>query len=143
MSVTFFPDAYVLLYALNEGSVHHHACKSWLERSTSNGHRLLINDLTECALLRISTLPKLTFSTLPISLKFWNVLLDYPQTERCYPRSLHRKLFERFVSDLNLCGNDINDAWLAALAIERNATLVSLDQGFSRFRGLDWITPEA
>ena len=40
-----------------------------------------------------------------------------------------------------LCGNDINDAWLAALAIEHRATLVSTDRGFFRFPGLDWLNP--
>ncbi len=137
----FLPDANILLFALNQDSRHHHPCKSWLETATASGHRLLVNELTECALLRISTLPALRLSMVPISLQFWNALLDYPHTERCSPRSLHREIFQRFVTDLNLCGNDLNDAWLAALAIERNATLVSLDDGFSRFRGLDWITP--
>ena len=36
---------------------------------------------------------------------------------------------------------DINDVWLATLAIEHRATLVSTDQGFSRFPGLSWINP--
>ena len=32
-------------------------------------------------------------------------------------------------------------AWLAALAVEYRATLVSTDQGFDRFPGLDWLNP--
>lgn len=137
---TFLPDVNILLYALNQDSLHHLGCKSWLEKSTSSGHRLRVNDLTECALFRISTLPQLRFSTVSISLQFWNALLDYPNTERCYPQSRYREIFQGFVEDLKLVGNDMNDAWLAALAIERRATLVSLDQGFSRFAGLDWMS---
>jgi uncharacterized protein len=139
----FLPDANILLYALNQDSKHHLICKSWLEEATSHGHCLLVNDLTECALLRISTLPIISFSTVPFSLKFWNTLRDYPGTQRCFPQSLHRTLFQRFVTDLHLSGNDINDAWLAALAVEHRATLVSLDRGFSRFPGLVWINPAA
>jgi uncharacterized protein len=137
----FLPDANVLLYALNQDSKHHLVCKAWLEEATGNGHCLLVNDLTECALLRISTLPAIAFSTVPFSLKFWNTLCDYSGTERCFPQSLHRTLFQRFVTDLHLSGNDMNDAWLAALAIEHRATLVSLDRGFARFPGLVWINP--
>ena len=33
------------------------------------------------------------------------------------------------------------DAWLAALAVEHDATLVSLDQGFARFADLRWLNP--
>jgi predicted nucleic acid-binding protein len=35
------------------------------------------------------------------------------------------------------------DAWLAALALEKDATLASADTGFSRFDGLRWINPLA
>jgi predicted nucleic acid-binding protein len=50
-------------------------------------------------------------------------------------------IFSGFITSLGLCGNDINDVWLAALALEHRATLVSTDQGFSRFPGLSWINP--
>jgi len=46
-----------------------------------------------------------------------------------------------FLLDHNLVGNDTNDAWLAALAMEHRATLVSTDNGFSRFPGLKWLDP--
>ncbi len=54
----------------------------------------------------------------------------------------HSGIFSDFVTALGLCGNDINDVWLAALAIEHRATLVSTDQGFARFPCLSWINPE-
>jgi hypothetical protein len=45
------------------------------------------------------------------------------------------------ITALELRGNDLNDAWLAAVAMEHRATLVSTDQGFSRFPALSWINP--
>ena len=36
----------------------------------------------------------------------------------------------------------MNDVWLAALAMEQRATLVSTDRGFGRFTGLDWLDPQ-
>lgn len=35
----------------------------------------------------------------------------------------------------------VPDAWLAALAIENDATLASLDRDFAWFRGLRWADP--
>jgi predicted nucleic acid-binding protein len=42
---------------------------------------------------------------------------------------------------LNLLGNQVNDAFLAALALEQEATLVSADRGFEGFPALRWLDP--
>jgi uncharacterized protein len=42
---------------------------------------------------------------------------------------------------MNLQGNDFSDVFIAAFALEYNATLVSADQGFSRFQNLKWLNP--
>lgn len=52
-----------------------------------------------------------------------------------------RGRFTRLCEQMDLSGNDVPDAWLAALAIERGLPLLSFDQGFARFDGLDWRTP--
>jgi predicted nucleic acid-binding protein len=38
-------------------------------------------------------------------------------------------------------GNDIPDAYIAAYAVENNATLLSADRGFARFDRLRWRHP--
>ena len=43
--------------------------------------------------------------------------------------------------DRHAAGNLVNDAHLAALAIEHGAELNSCDADFSRFSGLRWINP--
>ena len=53
----------------------------------------------------------------------------------------HSRIVSDFITALGLSGNDVNDVWLAALAIEHRATLVSTDLGFARFPGLSWINP--
>ena len=50
-------------------------------------------------------------------------------------------IFERACLDINAEGNDIPDAYLAALAIENDCTLISTDNGFARFTRLDWHRP--
>jgi uncharacterized protein len=102
---------------------------------------VLLNDLTECAFLRISTLPRLGLSTIPLTLQFWNQLQKYPYAERATPGSSHHLHCIHLITKLKLSGNDIKDVWLAALAMEHNATLVSTDEGFARFPKLNWVNP--
>jgi predicted nucleic acid-binding protein len=45
------------------------------------------------------------------------------------------------VCDLDLRGNLVGDAALAALAHEHGLTVVSADTDFARFRGLTWPNP--
>lgn len=143
VSPSYLPDAHVWINALNSTARDHTACRSWLDRITSDGGVLLLNDLTECALLRIATHRRLGIATPEAAMDFHTALLDYPYALRTSPGEFHREILHRLIRDLSLSGNDINDAWLAALAIERGAILASLDEGFSRFPGLSWINPAA
>ncbi len=53
----------------------------------------------------------------------------------------HLGILQALAEGLGLRGNDLNDAYLAALALERGAVLVSADKGFARFPGLLWLNP--
>jgi hypothetical protein len=138
----YLPDANVLIHALREASNEHEACRNWLVQTTAAGDVLALSELVECALLRIPTLPKLQLVPMAETLGYWkDDLWSYPQTRRLAAGARHIQIFSDLVSGLNLLGNDVNDAWLAALAIEHQATLVSTDDGFGRFPGLSWINP--
>jgi predicted nucleic acid-binding protein len=45
------------------------------------------------------------------------------------------------LADVGTAANIINDAHLAALALEHGATVVSYDRDFARFAGLSVMTP--
>jgi hypothetical protein len=99
-------------------------------------------ELVEAALLRIPTLPKLQLVPMTETLGYWkDDLWSYSGTRRLAAGSRHTGIFSDFIIALELRGNDVNDAWLAALAIEHRATLVSTDLGFARFAGLNWFNP--
>jgi uncharacterized protein len=53
----------------------------------------------------------------------------------------HWELFRQLAADIGARGNDIADAFLAAYALENNATWLSADRGFRRFRRLRWRHP--
>jgi uncharacterized protein len=140
-NTAYLPDANVWINALNSTAPAHGACRRWLDRVTSTGAVLLVNDLTECALLRVATHPKLSIATPEAAMEFHSALLDYPLTLRASPGERHREILHALIRNHSLVGNDLNDAWLAALAMDRKATLVSLDHGFARFPDLTWMNP--
>ncbi len=138
----FLPDANVLIHALRKESPDHARCREWLVGAATVGDAVVLCELVEVALLRIVTLPKLDLVPMADVLGFWKEdLWTYPGTRRVAASARHAEIFTDFIAKLGLSGNDLNDAWLAALAIEQGATLVSTDRGFRRFPGLDWLNP--
>ena len=138
----FLLDANILIYAFRADSAHHTICRDWLSEQLQQGIALFAPSVVELALLRITTLAKYTQnpSTPSQVFRFLDALHQgsYRNVE---PSTLHRSLLEQTCQNLNLYGNDVNDAYLVALALENNATLVSLDQGFKRFPNLQWLEP--
>jgi predicted nucleic acid-binding protein len=45
------------------------------------------------------------------------------------------------VTSQRLRGSDVPDAYLASVAMEQGATMVTLDRGFRRFEGLRVLDP--
>jgi toxin-antitoxin system PIN domain toxin len=144
MTARFLPDSNILLSALRTNAPAHAVCRAWLLEATRADHEIVLCELVECSLLRISTLPGLGFAAMDAALAFWREdLWTYPRLLRVGASHTHNEQFCRFIQDLRLSGNDVNDAWIAALAIEHGATLVSLDEGFTRFPGLRCLNPSA
>lgn len=137
----YLPDVNILIHALRQNSPVHTPCRRWLEECTANGDSLYYCELIEVAFIRICTLPRLSIAPMPIVLSFWERYRDYPFCSRLVPNTNHAHLFKSYIERLNLVGNDVNDAWLAALAVDHQVTLVSPDIGFSRFLGLNWVNP--
>ena len=138
----YIPDANILLNALRKDAPCHDACRSWLQERARLGDSVGLTEVVEIALLRIGTHPKLLSMSLNDVLAFWKEdLWSYKGVSRLAPGSRHPEIFSKLLSQLELSGNDVNDAWLAAIALENQATLVSLDQGFSRFKQLRWVDP--
>jgi predicted nucleic acid-binding protein len=53
----------------------------------------------------------------------------------------HTAVVRELLGPLGSAGNLVNDAHLAALAIEHGAEVCSCDADFSRFAGLRWTDP--
>jgi toxin-antitoxin system PIN domain toxin len=136
-------DANVLIGAFRPDDPDHATLKGWLEDTLNGGRLVTFPALVEVAFLRIVTHPRIfpLPSTIAEAMSFLRALQESGLFRETPWTQAMRTLWWRWCRDLTLRGNDVNDAYLAAVAGEARCRLVSRDQGFERFLGLDWWNP--
>lgn len=131
-------DANVLLYAVNEQSREHARTREWLEEALNGREAVAFAWTVTLAFLRLSTHPSVFANPLTAAqaagvVEQW---LDSPAAVVVEPTRRHLPLLRGLLRQSGTGGNLINDAHLAALALEHGATVVSFDRDFARFEGL-------
>jgi Predicted nucleic acid-binding protein, contains PIN domain len=136
-------DANVLLYAINERSAHHEAARRWLDEALGGAETVGFAWLVILAFVRLSTHPAVFPRPLAteesiVVVEDW---LAQPGAIVVEPTDGHVAVLGRLLSGAGTAGNLVNDAHLAALALEHSAEIVSFDADFSRFAGVRWQPP--
>lgn len=137
-----FPDVNVLVHAQRGESDSDRTVRAWLEDSL-NGHEAVgFAESVVASMVRIVTHPRVFERPSPSSdaLEFGKVLLEAPTSVVVRPGARHWAIFDALVREGRLRGNDIPDAYLAAVALEVGATMVTRDRGFARF-GVRMLDP--
>ena len=136
-------DANLLLYATDARSPRHAAARSWLERQLSGAETIAFAWVVLLAFVRLSTHPQVFARPLPAdrALDIVARWLGQPCAVVVHPGDRHAAVIRQLLKPFGTAGNLVNDAHLAALAIEHGAELNSCDADFSRFSGLRWINP--
>jgi len=139
----FLVDANVLLNAANEASLEHDAARNWLEQSLGESETVGFAWTVLVAFLRVSTHPRVFADPLPVrgAVELLEGWLGSPLSIVVEPSSLHLRRLSRVLEDAGRGGDLVGDAHLAAIALERNATVVSFDRDFARFEGLALLRP--
>jgi toxin-antitoxin system PIN domain toxin len=136
-------DANILLYAVDEDSPFHGAAREWLESALNGTQRVGIPWSSVTAFVRIGTHPRALHDPMSPG-EAWSVVdawLDAPAAWVPVPGRAHRELFGQLVRDLDLHGNLVSDAALAALCIEHGLVMISADSDFARFTEIEWRNP--
>ncbi len=136
-------DTNVLLYAVNETGPHHERARTWLDDALSGGATVGFAWVPLLAFLRLSTRAGL-FPRPPTTTQANGVLhewLSQPAARVLSPTARHPFVLAELLEHVGLGGNLVNDAHLAALAIEHRAEIVSFDTDFARFPRVRWTTP--
>lgn len=138
-------DANILLDGFNAASSRHAAARTLLSNTFSGTSRVALPWQTIGAFVRISTNPR-AFAQPLTGAEAWAYVEQWlgrsvtwipPATE------LTAAVYGKLAGHLNITGNLVPDAMLAALAIEHGQELWTADSDFARFPGLSWRDPLA
>jgi toxin-antitoxin system PIN domain toxin len=139
----FCVDVNVLVYGHRRDLSGHSDYRDLLERLANGDEPLGIPDLTFGGFVRIVTNRRIFVKPTNID-EAWaavDALLSAPAVMHLLPGQRHWSFFRQLAADIDARGNDISDAYLAAYAVENNATWLSADHGFARFQRLRWSHP--
>ena len=133
------PDVNVLLAGFRVDHVHHGLAYEFLEEARSGNQPLGLSDFALTSVLRMATNSRVFIEpdSADAVIEYIDVLLEAPG-ELLRTGSTHFSRFTALCRSLQLRGNLIPDAYLAALAFEQGAELVTFDRGFGRYPGLRW-----
>ncbi len=136
-------DANLLIYAIDRDSPHHKAARKWVERALSGPATVGLSWGVILAFLRLTTRPGILRHPMSgeTALDFVDEWLGLPAVEIVVPGEGHWPVFRNLLEAAGTAGNLTSDAQLAALAIERGATVFSADNDFGRFPGLRHVNP--
>ena len=137
-------DANVLLHAVNEGSSQHETARRWLDGSLAGRDRVGFAWLVLTAFLRLSTHSSVFARPLSTDQAI-GVASEWTAAQNAVivtPGPTHLAVLQQLLRGTGTGGNLVNDAHLAALALEHRADVVSYDNDFTRFAGVRWFRPD-
>jgi toxin-antitoxin system PIN domain toxin len=131
-------DVNLLVYAHRREATEHQASRQWLLEARKGDQQLGLADVVMAGFLRVVTSSRVFRDPTPFddAVRFLDALLAGPAVRPVAPGERHWDVFVDLCRRSDAKGNLISDAWLAAIAIEQGATLVTTDRDFRRFPGL-------
>jgi uncharacterized protein len=135
----------VLVYAQRGGTRENDRIGTWLEEVANSSAPFGLSTLVLSGALRVLTHPRVFLTPTPLgeALDFIEALRARPNYVELAPGLRHWEIFARICRATHAAGNEIPDAYLAALAIESGSESITTDRGFSRYEGLRWRHPLA
>ncbi|MHB8264144.1 MAG: TA system VapC family ribonuclease toxin [Acidimicrobiales bacterium] len=137
-------DTNILIYAVDETFTEHDRVRTWLETVLNGSTRVGMPWESLAGFVRIVTNPRaMRYPLSPINA--WNYVHAWATADLVWhpaPTDHHMEVLGSLVTSLELTGNLIPDAHLAAIAIEYGIAVVSADSDFALFASwVPWINP--
>lgn len=137
-------DLNILLYAVNAGCPEYGPASGWLRTALERGEEPIgLAWVVILGFLRLSTSPRLFPRPLGIeeAARFIETLLAHRLVRKVLPGEGHWALLRHLLALCGTGGNLVNDAHLAAFALEYDARIATRDTDFSRFPGIKTLKP--
>ena len=135
-------DANLLVYACSSAMPQHRAAHRWLDDQLNAAMPVGLPWPSLLAFLRLVTDPRI-FPRAQHLDQAWVQVEAWLGSESAWipqPGARHAAILGELLTDAG-SPRLVNDAHLAALAIEHGLLLCSTDRDFARFRGLRWENP--
>lgn len=132
------PDVNVVLYAYRSEAPEHAKHAAWLNEIVNGPEQFAIAPQALSSVVRIITHRGAFGKVYPLSdvLRFCNALMSRPNCTVVHPGPMHWEIFCDLCPKCSAHGNLVQDAWFAALAIERDCEWITHDTDYGRFPGL-------
>jgi len=136
-------DANVLLYAVNSDAVHHERSRRWIDGALSGEDTVAFAWIALLAFVRLSTKVGLFPAPLTVvqAMDRVDAWVGAGPAVVVEPTAQHGTILRSLLRSVGVGGNLVSDAHLAALAIEHRCGILSFDNDFARFPGVDWTVP--
>jgi uncharacterized protein len=133
------PDVNILVAAAARDHQHHVEASAWLEsivRGESTQGSLSLLPMVASGFVRVVTNPRVFAqpTSTANAFAFLRQLLSLPGV-RMLPLGAEWTNFEELCARVDVRGNDVSDAWIAAAVLHHREHLATFDRGFRRFLG--------
>ena len=131
-------DVNVLVYAHREDAKDHREYRDWLESAVNSTTVYGFSELVLSGFIRVVTHSKVfeSPSSVDVAIDFAQQIRSAANAVCLAPGRNHWDIFLQCAQSVSAQGNDIPDAYHAALALEWDCDWVTTDKGFRRFKGL-------
>lgn len=131
-------DVHILVYAFRSDSPCHQQSRDLIDLARTRGDSYLLNSVVAASFVRLVTNTRIFNkpSAVAEAWRFLEVLETEPTARMVEIDAQTYSIFKHLCLVSEARGNDVPDAFLAAIAIRNRAILVSADRGFQRYPGL-------
>lgn len=137
------PDVNLLVYSVIDGYPQHDRARDWWNAALNGVEPVGLCDVTIFGFVRVVTNPRILETPMEVDavttlVEEW---LDLPVVNRVVPGPAHVRTALGLLHAVGTAGNLTPDAQIAALAIEKRATVHSNDRDFLRFPRVRVVNP--
>jgi uncharacterized protein len=137
------PDINLLVYAIDSTSPFHQPAHQWWTAALHGGELIGIPTIVALGVIRLISSPRVVQNPLPPAqaAALIDTWLQAQTVSILECGANHFSVVTRLLAETAGSSNLVNDAHIAALAIEHRAVVYSNDVDFARFRDLKWKNP--
>lgn len=138
-----FPDANLLLYAINTDSPDHQRAFEWWKATLESGTPVRVASVVAFAFLRLSTNRRVFARPLsvPEAFAYLENWLSFPNADLAESSDQDLPVVKGLLVNAGTGANLVSDAQIAAIALRMGGEVYSADDDFQRFSGIKWHNP--